>query len=157
MNSIHQTLIPDTPTLPSKANKKIPSVLAAELCPERWRGDFEEESVKRHEAASAKGRTLALPTVGNSGVVRRRFLTPGRAGRRRGPQVGALPSTLGPAPATNKPGRADIYRIKMRISGRPGMAKQSVSNLAGWEFPFSGLPVEALFQISIAGEACDFT
>lgn len=70
------------------------------------------------------------------------------------------PTPRRPAPAsraTGNLGRSDIYRRKMTVTPRPGTAVQSVSNLAGWEFPFSGLPVEALFQISTAGEACDFT
>jgi hypothetical protein len=65
-----------------------------------------------------------------------------------------------PTPASrtaSNPVRSDIYRVKMTISGCPGTPMQSVSNLAGWEFPYSRLPVEALFQISTAGEACDFT
>lgn len=74
-------------------------------------------------------------------------------------QVGSAPPHALPLPfhAASNRGRSDIYGVKMTISGCPGTPMQSVSNLAGWEFPCSRPPVEALFQISTAGEACDFT
>lgn len=60
-------------------------------------------------------------------------------------------------PCNRQSGSLRYLQNKNDNNSCPGTAMQSVSNLAGWEFPFSGLPVEALFQISTAGEACDFT
>lgn len=85
-----------------------------------------------------------------------RRLRPGPAGGSPagvwGPGRGArLPCPPPPAPGTGD-AMARLLLRETAVSRGPGTAVQSVSDLAGWEFPFSGLPVGALFQISTAGK-----
>lgn len=70
------------------------------------------------------------------------------AGSRGGAAQLPGPPRPAPGPAPGMEGAG----VRSETAESRGTAAQSVSDLAGWEFPFSGLPGGELFQISTTGK-----
>lgn len=78
--------------------------------------------------------------------------SPGAGGPGTGAGEGPRSSPAHPQLLQPEMGWLGHLHRETTVSRGTGTAVQSVSDLAGWEFPFSGLPVGALFQISTAGK-----
>lgn len=92
--------------------------------------------------------------VGAAGPEQPRWPIPSRGPGAGGPEPGEGPRGSPAHPQLLQPemGWLGHLHSETTVSRGTGTAVQSVSDLAGWEFPFSGLPVGALFQISTAGK-----